>query len=96
MLVDALKHADNSGNSFDDGNMVAAHLEALGNVRVQSGQVPVCALCSFGCKQHLGQHEADAVSLAVLLSSLFAHHICTCVESSTCLPAIMHPNWTSL
>ena len=39
VLLDALKHADNAGNAFDDSNMLAAHAEALGHVRVQSGEV---------------------------------------------------------
>ena len=41
-LVDALRFADNSGNAFDDSNMRAAHLAALGHVRVQSPEV--CAV----------------------------------------------------
>ena len=39
IFVDSLRDADNAGNSFDDCNMVAAHLEALGNGRVQSREV---------------------------------------------------------
>ena len=38
-LVDALRYADNSGNSFDDSHMRAAHLAALGHVRLQSPAV---------------------------------------------------------
>ena len=39
VVLDSLRDADNAGNSFDDCNMVAAHLDALGNVRVQSKEV---------------------------------------------------------
>jgi len=46
-LVDALKYADNSGNAFDDSHMRAAHLAALGHVRVQSQEV--CPFCRAGC-----------------------------------------------
>lgn len=41
VLLDALKHADNAGNAFDDSNMLAAHAEALSHVRVRSGEVRV-------------------------------------------------------
>ncbi len=40
-LVDALRFADNSGNVFDDSHMRAAHLAALGQVRLESQEVRI-------------------------------------------------------
>ena len=50
-LVDALKYADNSGNAFDDSHMRAAHLAALGHVRVQSQEVRLIGVQAVQCSK---------------------------------------------
>ena len=94
IFVDSLRDADNVGNTFDDCNMVAAHLEALGNGRVQSREVclhPNPSSCNSKRYPNLGGAKAKALHTHVHqprpLLILFKYHhwgsFCTAKNRTT-------------
>ena len=60
-LVDALMYADNSSNIFDDSHMRAAHLAALGQVRLQSQEVRASCHLHVLTKQSSALHQTAAL-----------------------------------